>query len=152
MWRILLNYESAAVGRVSLAPRLRGAEDPGRGPLFPLPPNLPRFGEFFAAWPGAAVFEDSRLLFDLRLARCPVTAEHGRGLLPLWSVERNRVRTVTAILPRRETLRLQPERWRESMLRCDLSVLEPSAWRRAGVLAGTGVHLGQPNAARFCWR
>jgi hypothetical protein len=67
--------------------------------------------EFFAAWPGAAVFEDGRLLFDLRLARCSVTAEHGRCLLHLWSDERNMVRTVTAITPRRETLRLETRRF-----------------------------------------
>lgn len=67
--------------------------------------------EFFAAWPGAAVFEDGRLLFDLRLARCSVTAEHGRCLLHLWSDERNMVRTVTAIAPRRETLRLETRRF-----------------------------------------
>lgn len=67
--------------------------------------------EFFAAWPGAAVFEDGRLLFDLRLARCSVTAEHGRCLLHLWSDERNMVRTVTAIMPRSETLRLETRRF-----------------------------------------
>jgi hypothetical protein len=67
--------------------------------------------EFFTAWPGAAVFEDGRLLFDLRLARCSVTAEHGRCLLHLWSDERNMVRTVTAITPRRETLRLETRRF-----------------------------------------
>ena len=67
--------------------------------------------EFFAAWPGAVVFEDGRLLFDLRLARCSVTAEHGRCLLHLWSDERNMVRTVTGITPRRETLRLETRRF-----------------------------------------
>lgn len=67
--------------------------------------------EFFAAWPGAAVFEDGRLLFDLRLARCSVTADHGRCLLHLWSDERNLVRTVTAITQRRETLRLETRRF-----------------------------------------
>ena len=67
--------------------------------------------EFFAAWPGAAVFEDGRLLFDLRLAHCSVTAEHGRCLLHLWSEERNIVRTVTGITPRRETLRLETRRF-----------------------------------------
>lgn len=67
--------------------------------------------EFFAAWPGAAVLEDGRLLFDLRLARCSVTADHGRCLLHLWSDERNMVRTVTAMTPRRETLRLETRRF-----------------------------------------
>jgi hypothetical protein len=67
--------------------------------------------EFLAAWPNAAVYEDGRLLFDLRLARCSVTAEHGRCLLHLWSDERNMVRTVTAIMPRRETLRVETRRF-----------------------------------------
>jgi hypothetical protein len=70
--------------------------------------------EFLAAWPHAAVFEDGRLLFDLRLARCSVSSEHGRCLLHLWSDERNIVRTVAAIQPRHETLRLETRRFGQS--------------------------------------
>jgi hypothetical protein len=67
--------------------------------------------DFLAAHPHAAVLEDGRVLFDLRLAHCSVTAEHGRCLLHLWSEERNLVRTVSAMQPRRETLRLETRRF-----------------------------------------
>ncbi len=67
--------------------------------------------EFLAAHPHAAIVEDGRLLFDLRLARCSITAEHGRCLLHLWSEERNLVRTVAAVEPRRETLRIETRRF-----------------------------------------
>ncbi len=80
---------------------------------------------FFAAWPAIAVFEDGRLLFDLRLARCSVTAEHGRCLLHLWSDERNMVRTVTAITPRRETLRVETRRFGQT--RPQILTLQPDA-------------------------
>lgn len=67
--------------------------------------------EFLAAHPHAAILEDGRLLFDLRLAHCSVSAERGRCLLHLWSEERNVVRTVSAVQPRRETLRLETHRF-----------------------------------------
>jgi hypothetical protein len=67
--------------------------------------------EFLSAHPHAAVLEDGRVLFDLRLAHCSVTAEHGRCLLHLWSDERNVVRTVSAMQPRRESLRLETRRF-----------------------------------------
>ncbi|HTV15173.1 MAG TPA: hypothetical protein VME68_10685 [Acidobacteriaceae bacterium] len=67
--------------------------------------------EFLEAHPHAAVLEDGRVLFDLRLAHCSVNAEHGRCLLHLWSDERNIVRTVTAMQPRRDTLRLETRRF-----------------------------------------
>jgi hypothetical protein len=66
---------------------------------------------FFADHPNAAIYEDGRLLFDLRLAQCSVSADHGRCLLHLWSDEKNLVRTVTAAQPRRETLRLETRRF-----------------------------------------
>ncbi|MFP5229668.1 MAG: hypothetical protein ACLGXA_18800 [Acidobacteriota bacterium] len=67
--------------------------------------------DFLADHPHAAIFEDGRLLFDLRLAHCSVSAEHGRCLLHLWSDEKNLVRTVSAIQPRRDTLRLETRRF-----------------------------------------
>lgn len=67
--------------------------------------------DFLSAHPHAAVLEDGRVLFDLRLAQCSVTADHGRCLLHLWSDERNVVRTVIAMQPRRETLRLETRRF-----------------------------------------
>lgn len=66
---------------------------------------------FLADHPHAVVLEDGRLLFDLRLDRCSVTADHGRCLLHLWSAERNLVRTVAGVHPRRDTLRLETRRF-----------------------------------------
>jgi hypothetical protein len=69
---------------------------------------------FLADHPHAAIFEDGRLLFDLRLARCSVSADHGRCLLHLWSDDKNLVRTISAIQPRRDTLRLETRRFGQS--------------------------------------
>jgi len=69
---------------------------------------------FLADHPRAAIFEDGRLLFDLRLAQCSVSADHGRCLLHLWSDEKNLVRTISAIQPRRDTLRLETLRFGHS--------------------------------------
>lgn len=69
---------------------------------------------FLADHPRAAILEDGRVLFDLRLAQYSVTAERGRCLLHLWSGERNLVRTVTALQPRRDTLRLETRRFGQS--------------------------------------
>jgi hypothetical protein len=78
----------------------------------PVPAALARaLEDFLAAHPHAAVLEDGRVLFDLRLAHCSVTAEHNRCLLHLWSDERNVVRTVLAVQPRRDTLRLETRRF-----------------------------------------
>lgn len=69
---------------------------------------------FLSDHPHAAILEDGRVLFDLRLANCSVTADHGRCLLHLWSSERNLVRAVTALQPRRNTLRLETRRFGQS--------------------------------------
>jgi hypothetical protein len=69
---------------------------------------------FLADHPHAAIFEDGRLLFDLRLAHCSVSADHGRCLLDLWSDDKNLVRTISAIQPRRDTLRLETRRFGQS--------------------------------------
>ncbi len=70
--------------------------------------------DFLADHPYAAFVEDGRLLFDLRLANCSVSADHGRCLLHLWSEERNLVRTISAIQPRHATLRLEARRFGQS--------------------------------------
>lgn len=67
--------------------------------------------DFLADHPHAAILEDGRLLFDLRLANCSVSADHGRCLLHLWSEDRNVVRTISAIQPRRDTLRIETYRF-----------------------------------------
>jgi len=69
---------------------------------------------FLADHPHAAILEDGRLLFDLRLASCSVSADHGRCLLHLWSEDRNLVRTISAIQPRRDTLRIETYRFGQS--------------------------------------
>src|ERR1700728_2717469 len=70
--------------------------------------------DFLAEHPHAAILEDGRLLFDLRLAHCSITADHGRCLLHLWSDERTTVRTISGIQPRRDTLRLETHRFGQS--------------------------------------
>ena len=70
--------------------------------------------EFLTEHPAASIFEDGRLLFDLRLAHCAVSAERGRCLLHLWSDERNLVRTVVGLQPRRNMLRLETLRFGQS--------------------------------------
>ena len=67
--------------------------------------------EFFLEHPRAAVLEDGRVLFDMALARYSLTAEHGRCLLHLWSEERNIVRTVVALRPRKASLRIETQRF-----------------------------------------
>ncbi len=70
--------------------------------------------DFLADHPHAAVIEDGRLLFDLRLASCSVSKDHGRCLLHLWSDDKNLVRTISAIQPRRDTLRIETYRFGQS--------------------------------------
>ena len=81
--------------------------------------------EFLIAHPRAAIFEDGRLLFDLQLAHYSIGAEHGRCLLHLWSEERNLVRTVTAIQPRRASLRLETRRFGQTKPQMLALVPEP---------------------------
>ncbi|HEX3662949.1 MAG TPA: hypothetical protein VHU89_16050 [Acidobacteriaceae bacterium] len=69
---------------------------------------------FLADHPRAVVMEDGQLLFDLRLDHCSITADRGRCLLHLWSAERNLVRTVYGLQPRRDTLRLETRRFGQS--------------------------------------
>ena len=66
---------------------------------------------FLADFPRAVVLEDGQMLFDLRLDHCSISADHGRCLLHLWSAERNVVRTVCALQPRKDTLRLETRRF-----------------------------------------
>jgi hypothetical protein len=61
---------------------------------------------YLADHPAAALFEDGRVLFDLRTARCSVGESHGRCLLQFWSEERNLIRTVVNAQQRAQCLRL----------------------------------------------
>jgi hypothetical protein len=66
--------------------------------------------EYLAAHPAAALLEDGRILFDMRLTRYSVIESHGRCLLQLWSEERNLIRTVVEIQPRAQCLRVLTRR------------------------------------------
>lgn len=66
--------------------------------------------EYLSAHPSAALLEEGRVLFDMRLARYSVTESHGRCLLQLWSEERNLIRTVLEIQPRAHSLRVMTRR------------------------------------------
>ncbi len=56
--------------------------------------------------PAAVLLEGGRILFDLRLARTTVAAEHGHCVLHVWSEERNLIRNVVDITVRKTGLRL----------------------------------------------
>jgi len=66
--------------------------------------------EYLAANPAAAVLEDGRVVFDMRMARYSVSESHGRCLLQLWSEERNLVRTVVGVQEREKCLRILTRR------------------------------------------
>jgi hypothetical protein len=65
---------------------------------------------YLADHPAAALLEDGRALFDMRIARFAVSESHGRCLLQMWSDERNLVRTVIDIQHRAQSLRLMTRR------------------------------------------
>lgn len=56
--------------------------------------------------PAAVLLEGGRILFDLRIARTLVAAEHGRCVLHVWSEEHNLIRHVVDITVRKTGLRL----------------------------------------------
>jgi len=66
--------------------------------------------EYLAEYPAAAVLEDGRVLFDMRMSRYSITESHGRCLLQLWSEERNVVRTVLELQHRAQSLRVMTRR------------------------------------------
>lgn len=77
----------------------------------PAPEQLARDIEaYLARHPAAAVLEDGRVLFDMRIARYSVSESHGRCLLQLWSEERNVVRSVLGLQERANCLRIITQR------------------------------------------
>lgn len=62
--------------------------------------------EFLAQFPEAALLEDGRVLFDMRVSRHSIAESHGRCVLQLWNDERNLVRTVLSTETRNGSLRL----------------------------------------------
>ncbi len=65
---------------------------------------------YLADHPAAALLEDGRVVFDMRIAHYAVNESHGRCLLQLWSEERNLVRTVVEVKERAQCLRLMTRR------------------------------------------
>jgi hypothetical protein len=65
---------------------------------------------YLADHPAAALLEDGRVVFDMRMAHYAVSESHGRCLLQLWSEERNLVRTVVELQERAQCLRLLTRR------------------------------------------
>ncbi|MBS1805307.1 MAG: hypothetical protein JST28_18250 [Acidobacteria bacterium] len=66
--------------------------------------------DYLASHPSAAMLEDGRVLFDMRLSHYSITESHGRCLLQLWSEERNVVRTVVELQQRAHSLRVVTRR------------------------------------------
>ncbi len=66
--------------------------------------------DYLARHPAAALLEDGRILFDMRMARYAVTESHGRCLVQFWSDERNLMRTVVEVQERTHCLRLMTRR------------------------------------------
>jgi hypothetical protein len=56
--------------------------------------------------PATMLVENGRILFDLRLSRTAVAAEHGHCVLHIWSEERDLVRNIVEITVRKTGLRL----------------------------------------------
>ena len=81
------------------------------GETAPSPERLAQsIEEYLTDHPAAALLEDGRVLFDMRIAHYAVTESHGRCLLQLWSEERNLVRTVVDVQERAQCLRLMTRR------------------------------------------
>jgi hypothetical protein len=70
---------------------------------------------FFAQHPEAAVLEDGRVLFDLRIAKHSLSTDHDRCTLHLWSEDHNGsgniVRRILSATLRDNTLRLSTQRF-----------------------------------------
>ncbi|HEX3968370.1 MAG TPA: hypothetical protein VHW70_10425 [Edaphobacter sp.] len=67
--------------------------------------------QFLAEHARAVVFEDGKVLFDMREAKYRLATDHGRCTLHLWGEERNLVRSVTATTMRNGALRLSTHRF-----------------------------------------
>ena len=65
---------------------------------------------YLADHPAAALLEDGRVVFDMRVARYSVAESHGRCVLQFWSEERNLIRTVVDVQQRAQCLRLVTRR------------------------------------------
>ncbi|MDR3754868.1 MAG: hypothetical protein P4K78_13660 [Terracidiphilus sp.] len=114
--------------RAGVTPRQKAAAEES-GAATASPAQLAGIIEaYLAAHPAAAVLEDGRVLFDMRIARYSVTESHGRCLLQLWSDERNLVRSVVDVKQRAQSLRLATRKM--GAARPQFLELTPSSDRR----------------------
>jgi hypothetical protein len=67
--------------------------------------------EFLAQHVEAAVLEDGKVVFDMRVAKHALSTEYDRCTLHLWSEERNLVRRIVAVTERAGSLRLATQRF-----------------------------------------
>jgi hypothetical protein len=86
---------------------------PALAPLTALPSeDLASALEAFLAENGSAVLiEDGRVLFDMAQAKYTLASNHGRCVFQVWSEDKNLVRTVTGLQPRKDSLRLEVRRF-----------------------------------------
>src|SRR5258708_13743551 len=62
--------------------------------------------EFLPAAPRGVVVEQGEIIFDLESARHSVSSKDGRCLLHMWSAERNVVREIVNLEPKKDALYL----------------------------------------------
>jgi hypothetical protein len=67
--------------------------------------------DFFPENPQTVVLEDGHAIFEMASAHYSLSAERGRCLLHLGSEERNLVRTVCSVRPRKDALHLETQRF-----------------------------------------
>lgn len=93
-------------------PFTRGAAAGGTGraqkSIDEQPPDVIAAGieDFLSHYPNAAVLDEGRVAFDMRVTKYRLALEHGRCTLQLWSEEANLVRRVISIQERSGVLRV----------------------------------------------
>jgi hypothetical protein len=100
--------------------------------------------EYLADHPAAALLEDGRVLFDLRIAHYAVSEQHGRCSPATVERERNLIRTVVGVQERAQCLRLATRRM-------GAAKPQPSSWFPPATAAPPP--LARPRAATIsaCW-
>jgi hypothetical protein len=73
---------------------------------------------FLAENSRAVLMEDGRVLFDLARAQYRISSDHGRCVLQVWSEDSNLVRTVAALHPRKDSLKIEVRRFGQSRPQC----------------------------------
>jgi hypothetical protein len=70
--------------------------------------------EFLVASRHGMIIEDNEVIFDLESARYSISAERGRCLLHIWSIDRNVVREVAELRSQKEALQLSVRKFGQS--------------------------------------